>query len=99
MGTASLAQVHRATLKSNGKEVAVKVQHLKVKQHSYVDIHTMDFLVRAVKFVFPQFEFMWLADLSKKNLPMELDFKHEGENSEMVAMLLQHHTWLKVLVL
>ena len=55
LGSASLAQVHRATLRSESdsgreREVAVKVQHLKVKQHSMVDIYTMDFLakVRAI---------------------------------------------------
>ena len=48
--------MHRATLRSSTadgaeeREVAVKVQHLKVKQHSMVDIYTMDFLakVRAI---------------------------------------------------
>ena len=34
----------------------------------------MDFLVRSVKFFFPQFEFMWLAEEMKKNLPLELSF-------------------------
>ena len=52
LGSASLAQVHRATLRSSDgdsegeREVAVKVQHLKVKQHSMVDIYTMDFLAK-----------------------------------------------------
>ena len=64
LGVASLAQVHKATLKSTGEVVAVKVQHRYVKKHSFVDIYTMDFLVRVVKTVFPQFEFMWLADVS-----------------------------------
>ena len=46
-----LAQGHRATLRSSDgaegeREVAVKVQHLKVKQHSMVDIYTMDFLAK-----------------------------------------------------
>ena len=40
-GAASLAQVHRATLK-DGTHVAVKVQHPLVKGHSYVDIKTME---------------------------------------------------------
>ena len=73
LGSASLAQVHRARLPS-GEEVAVKVQHKYVKRHSLVDIWTCDFLVRMVKAAFPQFEFMWLADEMKKNLPLELCF-------------------------
>ena len=66
LGTASLAQVHRAKLKDSNQEVAVKVQHRYVKNHSMGDIYTCEFLVHTVKFFFPQFEFMWLAEVSVK---------------------------------
>ena len=33
MAAASLAQVHKAVLKSNGKEVAIKVLRLELKKH------------------------------------------------------------------
>jgi len=95
LGTASLAQVHKATLQ-DGTEVAVKVQHRFVKEHSFVDIYTMDFLVRSVKFFFPQFEFMWLAEEMKKNLPLELSFVQEAKNCEKVARMLREFEWLKV---
>jgi len=95
LGSASLAQVHHATL-HDGTEVAVKVQHKFVKKHSFVDIVTMDFLVRAVKFAFPDFEFMWLADEMKKNLPLELSFIQESKNSEKVAKLLKDYDWLRI---
>lgn len=96
LGTASLAQVHKAKLKETGQEVAVKVQHRYVKGHSFVDIHTMDFLVRVVNYVFPQFEFMWLAEEMKKNLPLELNFLQEGKNAEKVSNMFTHLHWLKV---
>ena len=41
-------------------------------------------LTRMVKAAFPQFEFMWLAEEMKKNLPLELTFTQEGRNSEKV---------------
>ena len=41
IGTASLAQVHRAKLK-DGRTVAVKVQHPNVKAHSIVDMASME---------------------------------------------------------
>lgn len=96
LGTASLAQVHKAVLKDSGDVVAVKVQHRFVKKHSFVDIYTMDFLVRVVNFVFPQFEFMWLADEMRKNLPVELNFQQEGRNAEKFANMFDHYHWLKV---
>lgn len=95
LGAASLAQVHKATLK-DGTVVAVKIQHPKVKKHSYVDIKTMELLVHGVAWVFPGFQYMWLAEETKKNLPLELDFIHEGRNCERVQRLFKHFKFLKV---
>ena len=41
VASASLAQVHRAVRSSDGKSVAVKVQHPHVKSHAAVDMATM----------------------------------------------------------
>ena len=56
----------------------------------------MDFLVRVVNYVFPQFEFMWLAEEMKKNLPLELCFLQEGKNAEKVSNMFSHFHWLKI---
>ena len=56
LGTASLAQVHKAVLHS-GETVAVKVQHKFVKKHSFVDIWSCDLMVRGIKVAFPQFRY------------------------------------------
>ncbi|XP_010643891.1 aarF domain-containing protein kinase 1 isoform X1 [Fukomys damarensis] len=95
LGAASLAQVHKAVL-HDGRTVAVKVQHPKVQAQSSKDILLMEVLVLAVKQLFPEFEFMWLVDEAKKNLPLELDFLNEGRNAEKVAQMLQHFDFLKV---
>ncbi|XP_059545214.1 aarF domain-containing protein kinase 1 isoform X3 [Myotis daubentonii] len=95
MGAASLAQVHKAVL-HDGRTVAVKVQHPKVQVQSSKDILLMEVLVLAVKQLFPEFEFMWLVDEAKKNLPLELDFLNEGRNAEKVAQMLKHFDFLKV---
>jgi len=42
IASASLAQVHRATTRSSGEVVAVKVQHPHIKAHSAVDMATME---------------------------------------------------------
>ena len=49
-----------------------------------------------MKQLFPEFEFMWLVDEAKKNLPLELDFLNEGRNAEKVAQMLKHFDFLKV---
>uniref|UniRef100_A0AC11AYC7 AarF domain containing kinase 1 n=1 Tax=Ovis aries TaxID=9940 RepID=A0AC11AYC7_SHEEP len=88
-------QVHKAVLR-DGRTVAVKVQHPKVQAQSSKDILLMEVLVLAVKQLFPEFEFMWLVDEAKKNLPLELDFLNEGRNAEKVAQMLKHFDFLKV---
>ncbi|XP_062974991.1 aarF domain-containing protein kinase 1 isoform X1 [Elgaria multicarinata webbii] len=95
LGAASLAQVHKAVLQ-DGRTVAVKVQHPKVQAQSSMDILLMEILVLAVKQIFPDFEFMWLVDEAKKNLPLELDFLNEGRNAEKVAHMFRCFDFLKV---
>lgn len=53
-------------------------------------------LLLAVKQIFPDFEFMWLVEEAKKNLPLELDFLNEGRNAEKVAHMLKNFDFLKV---
>lgn len=95
LGTASLAQVHRATLK-DGTEVAVKVQHPYVRGNSRVDIKTMEVMVKLVSWAFPDFKFQWLVNETKRNLPIEMDFEHEGHNAEKVAEMFKEYRWLKI---
>lgn len=77
LASASLAQVHRATLRSTGQRVAVKVQHAGLRETCAADIATVSFLVHAVKAFFPRFDYTWLADEVRANLPKELDFANE----------------------
>jgi aarF domain-containing kinase len=44
IGTASLAQVHKATM-HDGRVVAVKVQHRDIREHVSVDIYTIEVLI------------------------------------------------------
>lgn len=53
-------------------------------------------LLKAVKWLFPDFSFMWLVEEAKKNMPLELDFLNEGRNAEKVAELLKDFKFLKV---
>lgn len=96
VGAASFAQVHKAKLKSTGQLVAVKVQHPHVLRHSAVDMTTMDVLVKLIAKLFPNFSFLWLAESTKKNIPMELDFRHEGRNADKTRRLLKHFDWLRI---
>ena len=85
LGVASLAQVHRACDRETGQVLAVKMLHPNVERFSDIDMRMVTILVRWVKRMFPQFSFEWLADEMNKNLPLELDFRHEAGNSMPVS--------------
>lgn len=95
LGTASLAQVHKAKLK-DGSIVAVKVQHPYVQGNSKVDLKTMETLVKIVSMVFPDFQFQWLVEETKKNMPKELNFAEEGRNAEKISSLIKYFDWLYI---
>ncbi|XP_055384602.1 aarF domain-containing kinase 1 [Condylostylus longicornis] len=95
LGTASLAQVHKAKLKT-GETVAVKIQHPYVKGNSLVDMKTMEILVKLMTFIFPDFNIQWLVDETKKNLPQELNFLKEGQNAEKVSLQFSKYDWIKI---
>ncbi|KAJ2787818.1 hypothetical protein GGI15_000387 [Coemansia interrupta] len=84
IGVASLAQVHRAVLRSTGQEVAVKVQHPMVRTYSDIDIATVSVMLEFVHSVFPEFQFMWLGTEMRESLPRELDFRTDKANAEQV---------------
>lgn len=52
-------------------------------------------LVALVSHIFPEFQFGWLAEETRKNLPLELDFVHEAHNCEKVAKNFAHLRFLK----
>lgn len=63
VASASLAQVHRATLKSSGEQVAVKVQHKWVGENYPGDLKVIDFCIWLGEKIFPDFKYkvtVWL---------------------------------------
>lgn len=91
IGAASLAQVHIAKLKETGEKVAVKIQHHSIQSYAEVDMFVVSLAVQTVKYFFPEFEFDWLADEMRTNLPKELDFIQEAHNSERVLWNFQQN--------
>jgi aarF domain-containing kinase len=47
----------------------MQVQHAGLRDSCTADTLTVEFLVRAVKFLFPDFNYEWLVDEIKENLP------------------------------
>lgn len=81
LGVASLAQVHRATLRDSDREVAVKIQHPEVARYSAIDIVTTRFIFDTIQRWFPEISIGWLGEEMEISLPQELDFQREFDNA------------------
>uniref|UniRef100_A0A2P2K6L6 Ubiquinone biosynthesis protein coq-8 n=3 Tax=Rhizophora mucronata TaxID=61149 RepID=A0A2P2K6L6_RHIMU len=84
LATASIAQVHRATL-INGQEVVVKVQHEDIKTIILEDLKNAKSVVDWIAWAEPQYDFNPIIDEWCKEAPKELDFNHEAENTRTVS--------------
>lgn len=90
LGAASLAQVHRATLKS-GEEVAVKLQHPALAEWIPLDMALTKFTFTNIKYFFPEYPLTWLSDEMEASLPQELDFTMEEKNIKRVREYFSEH--------
>ena len=81
IGSASLAQVHIATMKDTRQKVAVKVQHPALEQWVPLDMALTRFSFATLKRFFPEYDLEWLSEEMEVSLPQELDFALEGRNA------------------
>lgn len=84
LATASIAQVHRATL-VDGREVVVKVQHQGIKKIILEDLKNAKSIVDWIAWAEPQYNFNPIIDEWCKEAPKELDFNSEAENTRIVS--------------
>ncbi|KAH7888736.1 ABC1 family-domain-containing protein [Phlebopus sp. FC_14] len=81
IGVASLAQVHVGKHRQSGKRVAVKLQHPHLAEFCDIDMEMVEVTLGWIKYWFPEFEFTWLGEEMRENLPKEMDFVHEARNA------------------
>ncbi|KAG8948518.1 hypothetical protein FRC04_009728 [Tulasnella sp. 424] len=93
IGVASLAQVHIGRDRETGRKVAVKLQHPHLEEFAEIDMATATWCLAWVKQLFPEFEFTWLGEEMRQNLPLELDFQHEAENAARATADFSKHRY------
>ena len=84
IASASLAQVHRATL-ADGREVAIKVQRPDVRGALHADLGTLRLTLRAIQSIEGALGFSILLDQLEQSLERELDFRLEAESAVRMA--------------
>ncbi|RUS28815.1 ABC1 family-domain-containing protein [Jimgerdemannia flammicorona] len=93
VASASIAQVHRATLR-NGTVVAVKVQKPEIRAQMGWDLMAYRALLTLYERLF-DLPLKWSADYTERHLRMEADFENEGRNSELAWRGVQEEPTLK----
>ncbi len=84
IASASLAQVHRATL-ADGREVALKVQRPDVRGALHADLGALRLAVRAIQSIEGPLGFSLLLDQLELSLERELDVRLEAESARRMG--------------
>jgi aarF domain-containing kinase len=85
----SIAQIHIARLRSTGQKVAVKIQHSKLREELFLDIKITEIFVNIGQRLFTDFNYQWMIDDMKLNLPQEVDFLIEASNCKKMGKLIK----------
>lgn len=80
IASASIAQVHVATLRENGRKVVLKVQHPGVKPMLLQDLEDLKTLLRWIAGAEPKYDMRPVLDAWIEMVPKETDFLNECHN-------------------
>ncbi len=83
LGSASISQVHRATLKENGEAVVVKVQKPGIDETVRSDLEIIEFILEELKGkvdAVERYNLQGIVKEMKRNFSRELDFRNEAYN-------------------
>jgi len=84
LASASIGQVHRATLKS-GEDVVIKVQHAHIESIAEVDLKIMQRIIGIVSYFFDIKGIEHAYTQVKKMMEEELDFQQEANSMQIIA--------------
>jgi predicted unusual protein kinase regulating ubiquinone biosynthesis (AarF/ABC1/UbiB family) len=96
IAAASIGQVYRATLKDEGREVAVKVQYPGVAGAVRADLQNLDMLMRLLKRMTPGMDVKAIAEEIKERIGEELDYELEAQNQRALARIFSGHPFIVV---
>ena len=89
LGSASIAQVHKAKLRKSGEIVAVKIQHRNIAIQCPSDIAIVKFATGVAEWIWPGVSLNWINTEFKKNINNEINFLFEAENAQKIKKLFE----------
>ena len=96
IAAASIGQVYRATLREDGRAVAVKVQYPGVAAAVRADLQNLDMIMRLLKRMTPQLDVKALAGEVRERIVEELDYELEAQNQRALGRIFRGHPFIVV---
>jgi predicted unusual protein kinase regulating ubiquinone biosynthesis (AarF/ABC1/UbiB family) len=96
IAAASIGQVYRATLKRDGREVAVKVQYPGVAGAVRADMQNLDMIMRLLKRMTPSLDVKAVTAEIRDRIGEELDYELEAQNQRSLARIFKDHPFIVV---
>jgi predicted unusual protein kinase regulating ubiquinone biosynthesis (AarF/ABC1/UbiB family) len=96
IAAASIGQVYRATLKEDGREVAVKVQYPGVAAAVRADMQNLDMIMRLMKRMTPSLDVKAVTAEIRERIGEELDYELEAQNQRSLARIFKGHPFIAV---
>ncbi|XP_057817178.1 uncharacterized protein LOC131030391 isoform X2 [Cryptomeria japonica] len=89
LGSASVAQVHRARIQGEKSDVAVKVQHPGVQELMMTDIQNLKSFAAYLQKTELKFDLVSVVQEIEKQVGYEFDFLREAKSMEMIGKFLE----------
>src|SRR5947209_6264002 len=96
VAAASIGQVYHATLREDGREVAVKVQYPGVAGAVRADMQNLDMIMRLLKRMTPGLDVKAVAEEIKERIVEELDYELEAQNQRSLGRIFAGHPFIVI---
>jgi predicted unusual protein kinase regulating ubiquinone biosynthesis (AarF/ABC1/UbiB family) len=96
IAAASIGQVYRARLASDGREVAVKVQYPGVAGAVRADMQNLDMIMRLLKRMTPGLDVKAVTTEIRERIEEELDYELEAQNQRSLSRIFAGHPFIVV---
>jgi predicted unusual protein kinase regulating ubiquinone biosynthesis (AarF/ABC1/UbiB family) len=96
VAAASIGQVHRATLRDDGSQVAVKVQYPEIAEALRADLQNVGLVIKLIKAFAPGLDAKEVTQELKTRVLEELDYELEASNQRRFQRAYRDHPFIYI---